>query len=240
MSNFNKSKTKSNKSMASEKKWISLNVGGTYFMTSRSTLTKNTPPNSPLYRISSNSTNIDWDRDEKGAYMIDRDPVFFQPILNFLRHGRLIMNRDIPEEGILMEAEYFNLPELVKIIKVRLGNRQRWFRAYSQCKHSAPTPPLNINPMHVQQFSGKSLHGPVPCGAYISQGQNSSTQNDIPDSRAQPFLGSNLKQVFNNQFSCQHQQARIPSSASMSSLINQQEYLTSYVNNILEDDMTQA
>lgn len=102
------------------KKWISLNVGGTLFQTNRSTLTKGTPQNSPLHRISTNSTNIDFDRDDKGAYLIDRDPSYFQPILNYLRHGQLILNNNISEEGVLLEAQFFNIPDLVNKIKEKI------------------------------------------------------------------------------------------------------------------------
>lgn len=109
----------------SQLNWITFNVGGTYFATSRSTLMKGTPPNSPLHRVSNGSTNVEWDRDERGAYMVDRDPMFFQALLNFLRHGCLVLGRDLPEEGLLIEAEYFNVPELVKLIKQRICMRQQ-------------------------------------------------------------------------------------------------------------------
>lgn len=112
--------------MVKDKKWVLLNVGGTYFMTSRATLTRSTPSNSPLHRISSNSTNVDFDRDERGAYIIDRDPAYFQVILNYLRHGHLLLNRDTTEEGVLIEADYFNLPEL----RQRLLNNRLF--SYSQ------------------------------------------------------------------------------------------------------------
>lgn len=97
-------------------------------MTSKATLAKSTPPNSPLHRISTNSTNIQWDRDERGAYLIDRDPGFFQSVLNYLRHGKLILSRDLSEEGIILEAEYFHLPELAKVAKQRLIFRQHYLR----------------------------------------------------------------------------------------------------------------
>lgn len=106
-----------------EKRWITLNVGGTYFQTSRNTLTRNTPPNSALHRISTNRTNVNFDRDEKGAYMIDRDPQYFQVVLNFLRSRKIMMGPTITDEMILCEAEYFNVPDLIRILKQRMKPR---------------------------------------------------------------------------------------------------------------------
>lgn len=48
-------------------------------------------------------------QDETGAYLIDRDPTYFGPILNFLRHGKLVLDKDMAEEGELIPCARLGL-----------------------------------------------------------------------------------------------------------------------------------
>ena len=43
--------------------------------------------------------------DKNGAYLIDRSPTYFEPILNYLRNGQLIFDNSVNPEGRLF-VEY--------------------------------------------------------------------------------------------------------------------------------------
>ncbi|XP_014253626.1 BTB/POZ domain-containing protein KCTD9 isoform X1 [Cimex lectularius] len=96
--------------------WITLNVGGKYFTTSRSTLVSK-EPNSMLARMFAeresgyfmSPSNVD----EKGAYLIDRSPTYFEPILNYLRNGQLVFDNNVNPEGILEEARFFGIDSVI-------------------------------------------------------------------------------------------------------------------------------
>nr|XP_033816986.1 BTB/POZ domain-containing protein KCTD2 [Geotrypetes seraphini] len=103
-------------------KWVRLNVGGTYFITTKQTLCRE--PRSFLYRLCQEDPDLDSDKDETGAYLIDRDPTFFGPILNYLRHGKLIINKELAEEGVLEEAEFYNIASLVRLVKERIRDNE--------------------------------------------------------------------------------------------------------------------
>lgn len=115
----------SSPSEAAEKpgsRWVRLNVGGTYFITTKQTLCRD--PKSFLYRLCQDDPDLDSDKDETGAYLIDRDPTYFGPILNYLRHGKLIMDKNLAEEGVLEEAEFYNIASLVRMVKERIRDNE--------------------------------------------------------------------------------------------------------------------
>lgn len=83
---------------------IILDVGGSYFKTTKSTLTKyrNT------FFFGMFNSNKSPPKQKDGSIFIDRDGKHFRLILNFMRSGRIMMPRDpIERKEILIEAEYY-------------------------------------------------------------------------------------------------------------------------------------
>uniref|UniRef100_A0A914VP50 BTB domain-containing protein n=1 Tax=Plectus sambesii TaxID=2011161 RepID=A0A914VP50_9BILA len=107
--------------------WIRLNVGGTIFLTTRTTLMGE--KDSMLYRMfcSNENDGHTWNsaKDSTGAVMIDRSPKYFEPLLNYLRHGRLVMDEGISIQGVLEEAKFFHLPRLIDIINDLIAHPKR-------------------------------------------------------------------------------------------------------------------
>lgn len=93
-------------------KWVTLNVGGKLFSTTLSTLT-NKEPNSMLAKMFSQEHMNPSDMDSSGAYLIDRSSQYFEPIINYLRHGQLIRDDGISLNGILEEAKFFGIESLI-------------------------------------------------------------------------------------------------------------------------------
>lgn len=127
-------------------KWVSLNVGGTRFLTTKTTLCRD--PNSFFYRLVQEDSDLISEKDLSGAYLIDRDPTYFNPVLNYLRHGKLIINKNLSPEGVLEEAEFYNITELIKMVKDVIEMR---------AIHNRPAPETKKHVYRVLNFHEEEL-----------------------------------------------------------------------------------
>ncbi|KAG8012253.1 BTB/POZ domain-containing protein KCTD9, partial [Nibea albiflora] len=103
--------------------WLTLNIGGRPFTTTRSTLVSKEPESMLAHMFREKDV---WGnkRDEHGAYLIDRSPEYFEPILNYLRHGQLIINEGINVRGVLEEARFFGIEQLAEQLEAAIKNSQ--------------------------------------------------------------------------------------------------------------------
>ncbi|KAH9599329.1 Regulator of chromosome condensation [Trypanosoma melophagium] len=96
------------------REWVKLNVGGVYFTTTVSTLCADRDSLLPLLINSELDRMPPIDKDSDSAILLDLDPVYFRPILNYLRHRVLVIPPGVPVAGVLAVAEYLNLQGVVR------------------------------------------------------------------------------------------------------------------------------
>ncbi|KAH7707985.1 BTB/POZ domain-containing protein KCTD17 [Aphelenchoides avenae] len=99
--------------MACLPNWIRLNVGGKVFQTSKQTLSRD--PESFLAHLA--SENIPSQKDHSGAILVDRDPEYFQIILNYLRCGLLFLPANIVIDQLLNEADFYGIQALYAAVE---------------------------------------------------------------------------------------------------------------------------
>ncbi|XP_063046829.1 BTB/POZ domain-containing protein KCTD12-like [Engraulis encrasicolus] len=101
---------------------VELNVGGQVYITRYSTLTS--VPDSLLGQMFSQKSTKGLARDTKGRFFVDRDGFLFRYILDYMRDQQLVLPDHFPERGRLQrEAEFFNLPELVKLLVPKISKQ---------------------------------------------------------------------------------------------------------------------
>ncbi|XP_065914492.1 uncharacterized protein [Dysidea avara] len=112
-------KTKINSTFSFQGQRIVLDVGGTRFSTSNSTLTKY--PESMLGVMFSGRHDLEPMKCSDGSFFIDRDGTHFRHILNYLRDGEEVME-SLPQSPetvreLLREAKYYQLKGFVTALK---------------------------------------------------------------------------------------------------------------------------
>lgn len=94
---------------------VELNVGGVFYTTTLSTLTRES--DSLLAQMFTGRSQQPMLRDAKGKYFIDRDGVLFRYTLDYLRSRTLTLPQNFHEtERLMQEADYFQLAGLVRLL----------------------------------------------------------------------------------------------------------------------------
>ena len=112
--------------------WLTLNVGGRLFTTTRSTLTSREPAGmlALMFGESGGGGVADgegagrpWHSavDASGAYLFDRSPRYFAPLLDFLRHGTVVLDDGVDPRGVLEEARFFGVTALADAMETRIA-----------------------------------------------------------------------------------------------------------------------
>lgn len=91
--------------------WLTLNVGGRLFRTTRSTLCND--KDSVLAKMFGRDSEWTVETDENGHTLLDADPRYFNTLLNYLRMNEVIIDPGISTKGILATARYFNVAGVV-------------------------------------------------------------------------------------------------------------------------------
>lgn len=113
---------KNNTSVASMNDIIKVNVGGEKFETTRQTLLHD--PGSMLAKMFDPVSPLSPGVMRDGAYFLDRCPVSFRLVLNYLRSGQLTLDRQANLEALKIEASYFGLASLEESIVERLKEEE--------------------------------------------------------------------------------------------------------------------
>ncbi|EGG13464.1 hypothetical protein DFA_11225 [Cavenderia fasciculata] len=104
--------------------WVKLNVGGQIIQTTLTTLRKD--KDSMLYLMFHPQHGWNHCRDEQGAILVDADPRYFLVILNFLRHGELIVEPHLNYYGVWSIARYFQIKPIMDLLDIEDNDQSSW------------------------------------------------------------------------------------------------------------------
>lgn len=97
---------------------VKLNIGGRIFCTTKSTLSSK----GENFFTSLLSGRFSSQKDETGAYFIDRNGDYFAPLLDFLRTGDLLLPTNTTFKMIAKEADFYQIKLPFEVLKFILFN----------------------------------------------------------------------------------------------------------------------
>lgn len=124
---------------------VELNVGGVFYSTFLSTLTKE--KESLLGQMFNGTAKTKIVKDSKGKYFIDRDGVLFRYVLDYLRNQKLTLPENFHEkERLKQEADYYQLPNLAKSITISLPKLPSISKSIPPITNSNSLSPISGDP----------------------------------------------------------------------------------------------
>ncbi|CAK1541068.1 unnamed protein product [Leptosia nina] len=143
----------------SDSDWILLNVGGKHFITSGSTLLLKEPQSMLARMFAGRHLMSPSAKDKTGAYLIDRSSKYFEPILNYLRHGLVILDKDINPEGVLEEAVFYGLDSMIPKLELLIEKYKSHHENHSLTRKDIVRLIINTQTTSELRFQGVNLAG---------------------------------------------------------------------------------
>ena len=96
--------------------------------------------------------------------MIDQNPKYFEPILDYLRNKKLIIDPNVSMEGVLAEAQFFQIQSLIDLLEEKSKEKDSLTKTEAHLKNISE----DINAMIIQAMFMESKLG---CGYEIQTNQ---------------------------------------------------------------------
>ncbi|XP_017081750.1 BTB/POZ domain-containing protein KCTD9 [Drosophila eugracilis] len=140
-------------------RWVKLNVGGQVYATTIDTLVGREPDSMLARMFLQDGRMMPSERDEQGAYLIDRSPRYFEPIINYLRHGQFVCDSNISVLGVLEEARFFGIFSLVTHLEERMGQQDASLEDKPLTRNDVVKAIIQTSVITELRFQGVNLSG---------------------------------------------------------------------------------
>ena len=130
---------------------VVLNIGGQRYTTTAATLHSQ----GENYFTSLLSGRIPAAKDDTGAYFIDRNGRYFEPILDFLRSGTLALPLSHPWQSIKLEAEFYLIKSMLRFFSSDAESKEGSKASLGAV--SVPDAPEPEEPMDISNITATSL-----------------------------------------------------------------------------------